>query len=179
MQKQFAGKPLFGTLIALLQDGVPILGIIDQPILKDRWVGATGRETLYNGTPVRSRRCPSIASAYAYSTTPDMFTGDKAPQYNELKSSVKEHLYGADCYACGLLSMGLTDVVFEADMKVFDYMAQVPIVHGAGGVMTDWSGNDLTWDGTQGQPPWATEILAVGDPNLHADIVKLLNNCGT
>lgn len=176
-QRWIVGKPLFGTLIALLFDGVPIVGVIDQPVLKDRWIGAVDRATLYNGKPVHTRKCTSIKSAYAYSTTPDMFPDHKARPYTSLKSAVKAHLYGADCYAYGLLSMGLTDIVFEADMKVFDYMAMVPIIKGAGGVITDWSGKELTWDGVQsnGAPSWATETLAVGDPSLHPKLIDLID----
>ena len=171
------GKPLYGTLIALLHEGAPVLGIIDQPVLKDRWLGVQNRQTTHNGAPVQARKCDALASAYVYSTTPDMFYEETARPYASLKAAVKSHLYGADCYAYGLLSMGMTDVVFEADMQVFDYMAMVPIVEGAGGVITDWSGNPLRWNGVQGDKEyaWATEVLAVGDPQLHPQIVSLLD----
>eukprot|EP00210_Caulerpa_lentillifera_P004268 g4071.t1 len=170
------GKPLFGTLIALLYKGVPVLGIIDQPVLEDRWTGVLNQPTLYNGSPVACRECPLLSSAYVYSTTPDMFLDDLNVPYERLKNSVKGHLYGADCYAYGLLSMGQVDVVFEADMQVFDYMAMVPIVQGAGGVITDWSGEAFEWDGValKGEPNYKTQVLAVGDQSLHQQIIELL-----
>lgn len=161
-------KPLFGTLIALLYKGVPILGVIDQSVLRDRWTGVTGQQTVYNGEVVSTQQCPSLSSAYVYSTTPDMFLGELNLPYQRLKTSVKGHLYGADCYAYGLLCLGHVDAVFEADMKVFDYMAMVPIIEGAGGVVTDWSGNPLVWNGVEngGRPNWQTKTLAVSDPSL-------------
>ena len=77
--------------------------------------------------------------------------------------------------------MGMLDIVFEADMKVFDYMAMVPIVEGAGGVLTDWSGQELRWDGVEndGAPSWATKTLAVGDPALHNDVIKCIDVADT
>lgn len=164
-------------MIALLYKGLPVLGIIDQPILKDRWIGAIGKETLFNNNPVTVRNCPSLSSAYVYSTTPDMFFDDDLHEsYQKLKNAVKGHLYGADCYAYGLLANGQVDVVFEADMEVFDYMAMVPIVQGAGGVITDWSGEDFEWDGVAegGKQNWKTQVLAVGDHALHKEIIEIL-----
>lgn len=162
-------------MIALLFKGVPILGIIDQPILNDRWIGASGKETLFNNNPVTVRNCRSLSSAYVYSTTPDMFFDD-LDSYERLRTAVKGHLYGADCYAYGLLANGQVDVVFEADMEVFDYMAMVPIVQGAGGVITDWSGEVFEWDGVaeKGQQNWKTKVLAVGDRALHKQIIEIL-----
>jgi len=73
-----AGKPLFGTLISLLEDGVPILGIIDQPILRERWLGVSGQASTLNGSPIASRACDDVAKAYLYATTPHMFSGARA-----------------------------------------------------------------------------------------------------
>src|SRR5947209_11248198 len=70
-----SGVPLFGTLIALLHRGRPVLGIIDQPISRERWIGAAGRPSTLNGAPIRTRPCASLEIATLFSTTPDMFTG--------------------------------------------------------------------------------------------------------
>ena len=75
-----SGVPLFGTLIALARNGRPILGIIDQPISRERWIGADGRPTLFNGAPIRCRPCPSLAAATLFATSPDMFGGPTRPR---------------------------------------------------------------------------------------------------
>lgn len=107
-----------------------------------------------------------------------MFQEERQNVYDAIHDAVKAHLFGADCYAYGLLSTGWVDVVIEADMKVFDYMAMVPIVEGAGGMITDWKGNALKWDGVRNhaESNWATEILAVGDRNLHSKMVRLIQS---
>ncbi|MFP6711016.1 MAG: histidinol-phosphatase [Rhodospirillales bacterium] len=161
------GKPLFGTLIALCQNGVPVLGVIDQPILKERWVGAEGHPTTYNGEAVSVRACADIGDAWLYATSPSMFKGPNETAFNRLAEAVKFPLYGGDCYAYGLLSSGFTDIVCEASMQPYDYCALVPVVKGAGGKMTDWSGEALTMssDGT---------VLAAGDASIHQSAIDLL-----
>jgi inositol-phosphate phosphatase/L-galactose 1-phosphate phosphatase/histidinol-phosphatase len=155
-----SGLPLFGTLIALLEDGVPILGVIDQPILRERWLGARGRGTTLNGAPVRTRSCPSLAQAALFSTTPDMFAGDHAVRYERLRESVRLARFGGDCYAAGLLASGFVDLHVEGSMQPYDYLALVPVVEGAGGVITDWAGAPLGLDSDG-------FTLAAGDPVLH------------
>jgi inositol-phosphate phosphatase/L-galactose 1-phosphate phosphatase/histidinol-phosphatase len=81
MLSMFTGKPLFGTLISLLYKGRPILGIIDQPILRERWQGLAGRQSTLNGTPIRTRPCPDVKLAYLYATTPHMFSGGCGLQF--------------------------------------------------------------------------------------------------
>ena len=93
------GKPLFGTLIALCQNGSPILGVIDQPILKERWIGAEGHPTTYNGEAVSVRACADIGDAWLYATSPSMFKGPNETAFNRLAEAVKFPLYGGDCYA--------------------------------------------------------------------------------
>ncbi|GMH39504.1 hypothetical protein BSKO_07402 [Bryopsis sp. KO-2023] len=170
------GKPLFGTLIALLHKGVPVLGIMDQPISRERWVGVTGKQSQLNGKPIQTRKCPTVDSAYMYSTSPDMFQGKNWPIFEKIRDEVKMPLYGCDCYAYGLLSCGFCDLVVEADMKPYDYMALVPIVEGAGGRMTDWSGDPLVWDGVQDgvEETWPEEVVAAGDVDLHAQALEFL-----
>jgi inositol-phosphate phosphatase / L-galactose 1-phosphate phosphatase / histidinol-phosphatase len=153
------GKPLFGTLIALCQNGVPVLGVIDQPILKERWLGATGHPTTYNGEPVSTRACSDLSEAWLYATSPAMFKGADEAAFNRLADSVKFPLYGADCYAYGLLASGFTDIVCEATMQPYDYCALVPVVEGAGGKMSDWAGKPLTLNADG-------RVLALGDATL-------------
>ncbi len=161
------GKPLFGTLIAMCQNGAPVLGIIDQPILKERWIGAAGYPTTYNGVEVSSRACENIEDAWLYATSPAMFKGEQEVQFNRLAGKVKFPLYGGDCYAYGLLASGFTDIVCEASMQPYDYCALVPVVEGAGGKMSDWAGDPLTMSS-------AGTVLAAGDAALHQVVVDIL-----
>jgi inositol-phosphate phosphatase/L-galactose 1-phosphate phosphatase/histidinol-phosphatase len=161
------GKPLFGTLIALCQNGIPVLGVIDQPILKERWVGAVGHPTTYNGEAVSTRNCADLNDAWLYATSPAMFKGPDETAFNRLAEAVKFPLYGADCYAYGLLASGFTDIVCEATMQPYDYCALVPVVEGAGGKISDWASKPLTLN-SDGR------VLAVGDIALQQKILDLL-----
>jgi len=155
------GKPLFGTLIALLEDGRPIVGVIDAPALDERWVGAQGRPTTHNGAPVRTRACADIGMAWLYVTTPHMFEGADYDAFDRLRRRCRDAVYGGDCYAYGLLASGTVDVVCEASMQPYDYCALVPVVSGAGGAITDWQGRPLGLD-SDGR------VLAAGDDAIHA-----------
>jgi inositol-phosphate phosphatase/L-galactose 1-phosphate phosphatase/histidinol-phosphatase len=162
-----SGVPLFGTLIALAYRGRPILGIIDQPISRERWIGATGRPTTLNGTPIRCRPCPALAAATVFSTSPDMFKGDDAAAHARVAAAAKLVRFGADCYAYGILALGSIDLVVEASNKPYDFCAMPPIVEGAGGIATDWQGAPLTIasDG---------RVLAAGDRRAHQRALALL-----
>jgi inositol-phosphate phosphatase/L-galactose 1-phosphate phosphatase/histidinol-phosphatase len=163
-----SGVPLFGTLIALTRNGHPILGVIDQPISRERWVGATGRPTTLNGAAIHCRSCPTLAAATLFATTPDMFKGDDAIAFARVSAAVKLTRFGADCYAYGLVAAGFVDLVLEASLKPYDFCAMVPIVEGAGGVATDWRGKalDLVSDG---------RILVAGDRRAHLAALALLD----
>ncbi len=164
-----SGVPLFGTLIALTCRGHPILGIIDQPISPERWVGASGRPTTLNGTAIRCRACPTLAAATLFATTPEMFRGGDAASFARVSAAVKLTRFGADCYAYGLVAAGFIDLVLEASLKPYDFCAMVPIVQGAGGIATDWRGAplDLASDG---------RILVAGDRQIHQAALSLLAN---
>jgi len=154
-----SGVPLFGTLIALVEGGVPVLGVIDQPISRERWLGVRGARSTFNGVPISTRACPALGSATLFATTPDMFKGADVEAFGRLKSAVKLARFGGDCYAYGLLASGFIDVVVEASLKPYDFAALVPVIAGAGGSMTDWRGGalGLASDG---------RVLACGDPRL-------------
>ena len=162
-----SGVPLFGTLIALARHGHPIVGIIDQPISRERWVGAAGRPATLNGAAVRCRSCAELAAATLFATAPDMFKAGDAAAFARLSRAVKLTRFGADCYAYGLLAAGFIDLVLEASLKPYDFCAMVPIVTGAGGVATDWRGADLNLvsDG---------RVLVAGDPRTHQAALALL-----
>ncbi|MCC7274351.1 MAG: histidinol-phosphatase [Alphaproteobacteria bacterium] len=138
-----SGVPVFGTLIALLRGGRPVLGIIDQPILGERWLGVAGRGTTLNGRPVRVRACPQLDRATLFATSPDMFKGADVDAFERLRRAVKLTRWGADCYATAMVASGFADLVVEASLQTYDYCALVPVIEGAGGIATDWQGRPL------------------------------------
>lgn len=162
------GIPVFGTLIALTREGIPIIGVIDQPISRERWLGVRDRPTTLNGAPVETRRCPDPGLATLCATTPEMFKGPVADSFERLANAVKMRRFGTDCYAYGLLACGFVDLVVEADLSPYDYLAHAPIVQGAGGVITDWEGQPL--DARRA----ASRIVASGDRDLHRTALGLL-----
>ncbi|QYU68155.1 histidinol-phosphatase [Leptolyngbya sp. 15MV] len=165
-----AGRPIFGTLIALLQDGWPVLGVIDQPIAGERWVGTVGGGTTFNGKPARVRPCRELADAVLATTSPHAFTGDEVDQFMALAKSVAERkiVYGGDCYNYGLVASGHVDLVCEAGLKLHDFAALVPVVEGAGGTMCDWNGEPLHAGSTG-------EVLALGDPARLEDVLEAMH----
>ena len=161
------GKPTFGTLIGLLKNNKPVLGILNQPILNERWVGIAGVETKYNNKKVRVRKCKMIEGAKMYATSPMMFQGRNKKIYKNVRAKIGECLFGADCYSHGLMSLGFVDVILEANLKPWDYIASASIISGAGGKITDWNDNDLNLQ-SDGR------ILATGDSNIHKQIIKII-----
>lgn len=162
-----AGRPIFGTLIALIEDGWPVLGVIDQPVLNERWVGAVGRQTLFNGQPARTRTCQALADALLATTSPALFTDDQLHAFEHLDGAVRSTVLGGDCYNYASVASGWIDVVVEAGLKLHDFAALVPVVEGAGGRMCDWSGDPLH-AGSNG------EVVAAGDPARIDDILDAL-----
>ncbi|MFN4240226.1 MAG: histidinol-phosphatase [Erythrobacter cryptus] len=164
-----AGRPIFGTLIALLKDGWPVLGIIDQPVAGERWVGQLGRPTLFNGKPARARPLSDLAEAVLATTSPHAFTNEEADAFMSVAKAVAERkiVYGGDCYNYGLVASGHIDIVIEANLKLHDFAALVPVVEGAGGMMSDWQGHplDAGSDGT---------VIALGDPARLEDVLEAM-----
>lgn len=169
------GKPLFGTLVALLYKGKPILGIINQPILKERWIGMIGRRTTLNGQEISTRFCSNISLAYLYTTSPHLFDEEAEEAFIRVRNKVKVPLYGCDCYAYALLASGFVDLVVESGLKPYDFLALVPVVEGAGGVISDWKGNRLQWLASSDSQPTGSNVLATGDHHVHKAALDLLH----
>jgi inositol-phosphate phosphatase / L-galactose 1-phosphate phosphatase / histidinol-phosphatase len=161
------GKPSFGTLIALAHRGRPILGVIDQAILGERWLGGDGVPTTLNGQPARVRACDDLAKAYAYTTGPEHFCRTTLPAWERVAARVRQPRYGCDCYAYALLASGFVDLVVEAGLKPYDFAALVPVIESAGGTITDWQGHPLT-TASDGR------VCAAGDTRLHAMALGVL-----
>ena len=163
------GRPTFGTLIALFDQDRPIVGIIDQPVTGERWIGASGRATIFRGPMggrIGCRRCPSLSEAELSCTSPEML-GQDQPRWDRLRAKVRRNTWGGDCYAHGLLALGQIDIIAEADMKVWDWGPLVPVVEGAGGSVTGWDGQPLRPDGDG-------RVLSAGDRGLVAAAVAEL-----
>ncbi len=162
------GRPLFGTLVSAAHRGRPVVGIIDHCILKERWTGGDGLPSLWNGEKVSTRPCERLADAILYVTSPKMFKlPGEADAFGRVEDAVALPLYGGDCYAYGQLSMGFADIIVEADLDTHDYLPLIPVIEGAGGIITDWEGRALT-------PDSIGQVVAAGDPRVHAEALKLL-----
>ncbi len=168
------GRAIFGTLIALVEEGWPVLGVIDQPIQRERWVGAVGRPTSFNGTRVRTRSCPALSGAQLATTSPHLFSQQEGERFLRLVAIASAGrprqgpVYGGDCYNYALLASGHLDVVIESGLKLYDFAALIPVVEGAGGTMCDWSGEPLHSDS-------AGDVIALGDPARLDDVLVALN----
>lgn len=166
------GKPIFGTLIALTYKGEPLLGIINQPITGERWIGIAGEKTTLNGEIIKTRDCQNISEAILCTTSPAFFKGKNSKIFNAISSKTKYQkydgvFYGGDCYIYGLLALGLVDIIIENGLSNYDFMALIPIIKSAGGIITDWNGEELDLK-SEGK------ILACGNETLHSKIIELI-----
>jgi inositol-phosphate phosphatase / L-galactose 1-phosphate phosphatase / histidinol-phosphatase len=153
------GRPLFGTLIALTRGGKPILGVIDMPILSDLWLGVAGQPSTLNGETIKTRPCAALADAYLSTISPQVFDAATFPRFEALRGKAKSTSYGGDCYQYGMVATGFIDVVVERGLGIYDYLALVPVIEGAGGMITDWRGQALTME-SQG------DVVAAGDRRI-------------
>jgi histidinol phosphatase-like enzyme (inositol monophosphatase family) len=158
------GVPLWGTLIALLHNGQPILGAIHQPILNQLMIG-DGKTTTLNGTSVRVRACTRLEDATLLtSDTLNPAKYQDGPAFEALAKRVRLLRTWADCYGYLLLASGRADIALDPIMNPWDIAALVPIVRGAGGVITDW----------QGGPAYPAESTIATTPGLHAQVIGAL-----
>jgi len=170
-----AGSKEWGTLIALCEDGVPILGILDQPVTGERWVGVAEGDGTYSttggktvGEVLMTHGCPTFSAAKISTTSGPYFTLEQANSYVKLAKKCAKIIEGGDCYAYGLLARGQRDLVVEAGLKPYDILALVPIIEAAGGRITDWHGAPITLTNY-------STVLASGDPSLHKEALAILN----
>jgi histidinol phosphatase-like enzyme (inositol monophosphatase family) len=162
------GKPQFGTLVALTYHGEPLIGVIDQPIADERWMGVNRLGATFNGKPMRARQqVKSLADTIVLTTTPDLFDAPAdARAFARLNAACKGVYYGGDCYNYALLAAGHVDLVIERGLKTVDFAAVVNPITEAGGVICDWAGRPLNIasDGTivaAANQALADEVLGV------------------
>lgn len=161
------GSPLFGILIALVHRGEAVLGLMDQPILHERWLAHGAEATTLNGRPCRARACTDLAQAVHYTSGPEYYAGGREAALQRMVAATRLTRYSADCYAVGLLVGGHVDLVVECGVQTHDYAALVPIVENAGGACSNWRGerHDMVSDG---------DFVATGDPRLHEQVLEIL-----
>ncbi|VDC20177.1 histidinol-phosphatase [Pseudogemmobacter humi] len=161
------GHPLFGCLMALLDGGTPVLGQIDMAVLNERWQGARGRPSTFNGQECRTRDCTALKDAWIYTTNPFAFPGASRAAFEAVAEQARLTRYGGDCYNYGLLASGHCDLVVETGLQPFDFLPLVQVVQGAGGVITDWDGRPLGLTS-------AGDVIAAATPALHEAALKHL-----
>lgn len=163
-----AGIPVYGTLIAVARGGVPIVGLIDLPATEDRWIGATGQQTLHNGRPCLVRACDSLSGAMMTVSSPDFFADNERPALDALRAATHWRIYGGACMSYGLLASGRTDLAFDTKFQIYDYACFRPIIEGAGGIITDWDGRPLTLAS-------GPRILAAGSAERHTEALGIIH----
>jgi inositol-phosphate phosphatase / L-galactose 1-phosphate phosphatase / histidinol-phosphatase len=162
-----AGRPTFTTLIALCFQGTPILGIIDQPITGERYIGAAGRPSTLHQRPLYTRTRHTLAEASFATTSPTYFGADTRSGFEQLQQACGDVIYGGDAYNYAQLSAGFIDIVAEAGLKPYDVMALRPIIEGAGGMITTWQGAAITINDYH-------TVIAAGNRELHQQACALL-----
>lgn len=161
------GLPLWGTLIALNDGTAPVLGVMNQPFTGERYSGDS-RGAWRNNVALKTREGVALSSARLMCTTPDMFDTEARRQaFEQVAREARLVRFGGDCYAYCMLASGFVDVIIEASLQPYDVQALIPIVEGAGGVMTAWDGSSAQQGGA---------VIACGDAALHAQLVALLRH---
>lgn len=162
-----AGFPVFGTLLALVRGHVPVMGIIEMPMTGERWVGCQGLPTTHNGKPVKTRACDDLSVALMSTSNPDFYAEADRPALERMRAATRWCVYGGSCLAYGRIASGYIDVGIDVAFDPLDYLALVPVIEGAGGVVTDWDGNPLTLHS-------GDRLVAAGDSRTHSKTLAVL-----
>jgi histidinol phosphatase-like enzyme (inositol monophosphatase family) len=163
-----SGLPLWGTLIGLTRNGHPAYGMMNQPYTKERFFGDGTGATLRSPQgerPLKTRACASLKEATLSCTSLTMFDDGEKAAFQRVEAAARLTRFGYDCYAYCMVAAGFIDVVIESNLKPYDIVALVPIIEGAGGIVT-------TWDG--GSPAQGGSIIAAGDRRVHEEVMALL-----
>lgn len=163
-----AGVPLFGTIIGLAEGDRAIAGLFDQPFTAERFFGDGGNSFWTHGgrrAALRTRDTASLADALLMTTSPKLFKGAEAETYERVESAVRLARYGADGYAYALLAAGQIDVIVENGLQTYDIAGLIPVIEGAGGIVTTWEGGNALSGG---------RILAAANPAIHEAAMRLL-----
>lgn len=165
-----AGFPIWGTLIALTHRGVPVYGMMNQPYIGERFAG-DNKAASYRGPSgerkLGVRRCAGLQDAVLFTTSPRLMNDADRATFGRVESEVRLTRYGGDCYCYAMLAAGQIDLVIETELKPYDVSALIPIIIGAGGIITTWEGGPAYQGG---------RIIAASDPRVHEAALKLLNS---
>jgi myo-inositol-1(or 4)-monophosphatase len=163
-----AGMPMWGTLIGLLRHGEPVFGMMSQPFTRERFNG-DGAAARYRGPAgeraLMVRPCEALADALLITTSPRLMKPEDRATFGKVEEAVKLSRYGGDCYAYCMLAAGHVDLVIETELKPYDVLPLIPIIRGAGGIVTDWDG---------GSPNQGGRVVVAGDKRVHAAALALL-----
>ncbi|MEQ9487822.1 MAG: inositol monophosphatase family protein [Alphaproteobacteria bacterium] len=162
-----AGIPVFGTLIALMQGDTPLVGVIDMPMTRERWVGKHGMHTLRNGKPVSARACAGLSSALMSTSNPDYYDQRTVGALTAMKEATRLAVYGGSCMSYAQIATGRVDVGMDVQFDIHDYLPLVPVIQGAGGLISDWEGRPLTRKS-------GDKFIAAGDRRVHEQALTLL-----
>jgi histidinol phosphatase-like enzyme (inositol monophosphatase family) len=164
-----AGMPVWGTLIGLCRDEIPVYGMMAQPFIGERFTG-DGARAKYRGPAgerkLMTRKCASLDDAVLFTTSPHLFKTEDRACYDRVEKCVQLPRYGGDCYAYCMVAAGTVDLVIEAGLDAYDIVALIPIIEGAGGIITNWQGESAAKGG---------RIVAAGDKRVHEAALELLN----
>jgi myo-inositol-1(or 4)-monophosphatase len=163
-----AGLPVWGTLIGLLKDGIPVYGMMHQPFVRESFTG-DGASARYSGPggarKLSVRKCKALKDATLFTTSPLLMSPSERKKFEKVEKSARLSRYGGDCYSYCMVAAGYVDIVIEAGLNRYDVMPLIPVVEGAGGVITDWQGGSAANGG---------RIVAAGDKRVHEQALKLL-----
>jgi histidinol phosphatase-like enzyme (inositol monophosphatase family) len=163
-----AGLPVWGTLIGLTREGAPAFGMMHQPFIGERFFGDGGSASYrgpHGSRQLRTRRCAGLQEAILSTTSPRLFDGEAIERYEKVERATRLARYGADCYAYCMLAAGHVDLVVEAGLNPYDIVPLIPVIEGAGGIVTDWNGGPANGGGS---------VVAAGDRRVHEAALALL-----
>jgi histidinol phosphatase-like enzyme (inositol monophosphatase family) len=163
-----AGMPLFGTMIAVLDQGVPVVGIVDSPALAERYVGVKGRPSTFNGEEIHTASTDRLDRALLFPAEHGEPPASVRQSFERAKAAAREHRYGYDCYIYAQLAAGHIDAIIENGLAPYDFLALVPLIEGAGGRVTDWHGHPLSLQSSE-------FVAAAATPTLHRELLGLLD----
>lgn len=164
-----AGMPVWGTLIGLCKDDAPVYGMMAQPYIGERFTG-DGASAKYRGPAgerkLLARPCAALEEALLFATSPHLFSEEERRRFESVEENVRLSRFGGDCYAYCMIAAGYIDLVIEAGLDAYDIVPLIPIIEGAGGVVTNWQGENAASGG---------RIIAAGDKRVHQAALELLN----
>ena len=163
-----SGIPVFGSMVALLHGDDILVSAIEMPMTNERWLGRIGMPSLHNGKPIRTRNCHDMSNALMSTSNPDFYSKDNLKYLEIMQSTTKYRIYGGSCMSYLQLASGRIDIGMDVAFDIYDYLPLVPIIEGAGGIITDWNGDKLTLNS-------GDRFVACGDRNMHEQTLKILN----